>query len=164
MPVEEMDYRFREIRKGECEAVLAFAKTNGAEHEASGLYHHLSLVAWKDGELAAAALCIEHQPNRFVIEIVHREGDEQALITELADRCLRKVQSEGIASARLNSPAPTATQTIWQRTNWLDRIQETPAPEPASSETAPDATPDVKPEATPVTDTPAGDASTTRAA
>ena len=47
---------------------------------------------------------------------------------ELADRCLRKVQAEGIASARINSHAPTATQTIWQSANWLDRIEETSPP------------------------------------
>jgi hypothetical protein len=133
-----MDYRFREIRKGECPDVIAFAKTNGAAIKPEALHHHLSLGAKKDGELAAAALCIEHQPHQFVIEIVHREGVEQSLVTELADRCLRKVQSEGIASARISSPAESATQTIWQQTNWLNDIQETPPPTEADAETPAD--------------------------
>ena len=124
-----MDYRFREIRKGECAEMLAFAKTNGCSAEPTQLHPHLSLVAKKDGEVAAAALCLEQQPHQFVIEIVHREGVERELVTELANRCFRKVQSEGISSARINSPAEDATQTIWQSTNWLDRIQETAPPE-----------------------------------
>ena len=132
-----MDYRFREIRKGECAEVLAFAKANGCSAEPTQLHHHLSLVAKKDAELAAAAMCVEQQPNQFVIQIVHREGVERELVTELANRCFRKVQSEGISSARINSPAATATQTIWQSTNWLDRIQET-SPPPGESEAAGD--------------------------
>jgi len=123
-----MDYRFREIRKGECANVLAFAKDNGAVLDPKALRHHLSLGAKKDGNFAAVALCIEQQPNQFVIQIVHREGVEQALITELADRCLGKVQSGDIALARISSPTESATQTIWKQSNWLDGIQETSPP------------------------------------
>ena len=84
--------------------------------------------------LIAAALCVEQSPAQFVIEIVHADNAEDALVTELADRCLRKMQSEGIASARINSHAQTATQTIWQSANWLDRIEETsPPPEPQAA-------------------------------
>lgn len=123
-----MDYQYREIRKSERAGVLAFAQANGGSPKRESLHHHLSLGAKKDGEFAAAALCIEQQPGQFVIEIVHRAGIEQSLITELADRCLRKVQAEGIASARLSSPVESATQTIWQQSNWLSGIKETPPP------------------------------------
>lgn len=129
-----MSYRFREIRKGECVKVLDFAKAHGCTVESQALHHHLSLVAKKEGELVAAAMCVEQQPCQFTIEIVHHEGAEPPLITELTDRCLRKVQSENITSARINSPAETATQTIWQSANWLDRIQETPPPADEAAE------------------------------
>jgi len=125
-----MDYRFREIRKGERAQVLDFAKGQGCTPKPATLHHHLSLMAKADGQLVAAALCLETQPAQFVIELVHDEGMDDALITELADRCLRKVQSENITSARLNSPNATATQALWTATNWLDRIEETPPPPP----------------------------------
>ena len=128
-----MDYRFREIRKGERAQVLDFAKAQGCTPEPQTLQHHLSLVAKADGQLVAAALCLETQPAQFVIEIVHNETTDDALITELANRCLRKVQSYNITSARINSPNAAATKNLWTATNWLDRIEETPPP---ASETA----------------------------
>lgn len=124
-----MDYRFREIRKGERDQVIEFATGHGLSYVPTSLHHHLSLVAQSDGELVAAALCIETEPGQFVIEIVHRDDSADALITELTDRCLRKVQSENITSARINSPDAEATQALWTATNWLDRIEETPPPE-----------------------------------
>lgn len=128
-----MDYQFREIRKGERADVLEFAKAQGCTPEPETLHHHLSLVANAEGNCVAAALCLELEDARFVIEIVHDEGADEALITELADRCLRKVQSEGIASAKLQSPLEDSTQTLWRQTNWLDRIEETPPPEVVGS-------------------------------
>ena len=80
-----MSYRFREIRKGECVKVLEFAKAHGCTVESQALHHHLSLVAKKEGELVAAAMCVEQQPCQFTIEIVHHEGAEPSLITELTD-------------------------------------------------------------------------------
>lgn len=125
-----MDYRFREIRKSERAQVLDFAKAQGCKTpEPQTLHHHLSLMAKADGQLVAAAMCIETKPAQFMIEIVHGDTADTALITELADRCLRKVQSENITSARINSPHATATQQLWTATNWLDRIEETPPPE-----------------------------------
>lgn len=133
MPGEEMDYQFREIRKGECTSVLAFASEQGCKVESKALRHHLSLTVKSSGELAAVALCIEQKHSQYVIEIAQRESLDQALITELTDRCLRKMQSQGIASARINSPSQEATQSIWQQANWLDRIEETPPPPPEVS-------------------------------
>ena len=123
-----MDHRFREIRKEERDAAIDFAKEQGCAIKPETLRHHLSLVVKAEEDLVAAALCVEVESNRFAIEIAHAGSVEDALITELADRCLRKVQAQGIASARINSPTETATQTIWQCTNWLDRIEETPPP------------------------------------
>ena len=127
-----MDHRFREIRKGERDAVLAFAKEQGCAIKPETLRHHLSLGVKAEDDLVVAALCVEIEPDQFVIEIAHTGNAEDALITELADRCLRKVQSQGIASARIKSPTETATKTIWQCTNWLDRIEETPPPDDVS--------------------------------
>ncbi|MEM9347380.1 MAG: hypothetical protein AAGB26_12260 [Planctomycetota bacterium] len=123
-----MDYQFREIRKHESADVLVFAKTQGCAPEPGQLRHHLSLTVKLAGELAAVALCLENEPGRYVVEIVHTEGFGEGLITELADRCLRKVQSEGIASARVKSPIEASTKSLWKQTNWLDRIEETPPP------------------------------------
>ena len=139
-----MDYRFREIRKGECAAVLRFAKDRGSDLKPQTLRHNLSLaVKADDDNLVAAALCVEQTPAHFVIEIAHIDNVEEAMIAELTDRCLRKMQAEGIASARINSPAKAATQTIWDQANWLDRIKETAPPtqdaspsEPATSQAA----------------------------
>ena len=131
MPAEEMDYRFQEIRKGECAAVIDFAAAQGCETDRASLRHHLSLTVKSAGELIAVAMCVEKEPARFVIEIAHQEGFDEALIAELADRCLRKVQSAGIASARFSSPVEASTKSLWKQTNWLDRIAETP---PASAD------------------------------
>lgn len=130
-----MDYRFREIRKGERAAVLGFAKGLGSELTSKTLRHNLSLaVKADDDNIVAVALCIEQAPAQFVIEIAYVDNIDDALIAELTDRCLRKMQSEGIASARINSPGKAATQTIWDQANWLDRIQETP---PATEDASP---------------------------
>ena len=126
MPGEEMDDQFREIRKGERDQVLGFAKERGCDIEPMTLRHHLSLAVYRDGQQVAAGLCVETQPTQFVIEVVNQDGVDQALIAELADRCLRKVQAVGISSARLHSPSDISTQTIWDQANWLDRIEETP--------------------------------------
>ena len=129
-----MDYQFREIRKGERDQVLDFAKAQGCTIEAQTLRHHLSLTVKSAGELVAAALCLEDPAAHFVIEIVSPEGFDQALVTELADRCLRKMQSEAIASARINSTSETSTKTIWKQANWLDHIEETPPPVETSAD------------------------------
>lgn len=127
-----MDYQFREIRKGERADVLAFAQANGCTVQADTLRHHLSLTARAGDELIAAGLCIEQEPGRFVIEIISKADDcDEALVTELTDRCLRKVQSEHIGSTRLNSPTQEPTDVIWSNANWLDRIEETPPPNTA---------------------------------
>ncbi|MFN3167485.1 MAG: hypothetical protein ACE37H_10525 [Phycisphaeraceae bacterium] len=124
-----MSYRFHEVRKGECERVIAFADERGCAVKPETLRHHLSLVAEVGDQTVAAALCVEIEPGKHVIEIVAGGGEpEQALLTELADRCLRKVQAEAIASARLHSPDSGPTDAIWSRTNWLDRVEETPPP------------------------------------
>lgn len=124
-----MDYRFREIRKGECTRVLDFAKGHGSTTEPGALRHHLSLMAQADGELVATALCLETQPAQFVLEITHTDGADGVLITELVNRCLRKLQSENITSARVNSPSEAAIKNLWTATNWLDHIEETPPPD-----------------------------------
>ena len=129
MPGEEMDYQFREIRKGERADVLQLATAQGCTIEPDTLLHHLSLTAEAEGNIVAFALCLDQAGQQFVVEIVNIDGKaDEALTTELADRCLRKVQSEAIGAARLSSPTEQPTNTIWEQTNWLDRIQETPPP------------------------------------
>ena len=124
-----MDYQFREIRKGERASVLELAKAQSCMIEPDELKHHLSLTAESDGKIVAFALCLEQANHQFIVEIVNVDGKaDEALTTELADRRLRKVQSEAIGAARLSSPTEQPTKTIWEQTNWLDRIQETPPP------------------------------------
>lgn len=124
-----MIYRFYEVRKGECGRVIAFAGEHGCVVSAKALHHHLSLIAEADKQPVAVALCVEREPGRLVIEIVAGDHEpDQSLLTELADRCLRKVQAEAITSARLHSPTEQPTDLIWSQTNWLDRVQETPPP------------------------------------
>lgn len=122
-----MSYRFHEIRKGECGQAIAFAAGHGSKVSAGHLRHHLSLAVEAEGQMVAVALSVENQPNHFVIEIIVGEGiTDEALLTELADRCLRKVQAQAIASVRLHSPTAAPTQTIWTQSSWLDKVQETP--------------------------------------
>lgn len=123
-------YRFHEVRKNEREAVLAFVAEHGSAVRLDSLRHHLSLTVEAEGELVAAALCLEPQPNQFVIEIVVGDAAvDEALLKELADRCLRKVQAQDIAAARLRSPAGESAERIWTSANWLDQIEESPPPE-----------------------------------
>lgn len=129
------NYRFREVRKGECEAVLAFARANGFAADAKDLHHHLSLALESQGELAAVALCLDDKQGRFQIEIVKAGAElDESLANELADRCLRKVQSASIGAARLVSPAQDPAESILTQANWLDRIEETPPPEVLAEE------------------------------
>ena len=132
-----MDYQFHEIRKGERAKVLNFATSHGCKVKAGVLRHHLSLAVENEGKLVAAGLCVEREPGQFEIEIVSDEAAwDEALITELVDRCLRKAQAEDISAARLSSPTDKPTQVIWSHTNWLDGIEETPPPgEPSTQPT-----------------------------
>lgn len=135
----DKQYRFHEVRKGERERVLAFARDNGCKPgDTKGMRHHLSLVAEQDGEIAAVALCLDGEAGRVLVEIVTGPGDtDETLVTELADRCMRKVQAEDIGAARLNSPSRKPTETIWTHKNWLNQIEET-APPNADAGAAPD--------------------------
>lgn len=132
--------QFREVRKGERGDVLAFAQAYGLTAEHTAMQHHLSLIAVGDeNETLAAALCLTDRENRLVIEVISG-GDtvDDALISELADRCLRKVQAETIRSARLRSPICGSVNTIWSSANWLDHVQEAAPPEtdkPADAQT-----------------------------
>lgn len=125
-------YRFHEVRKGERETLLAFAARHGSAVSPDTLHHALSLVVENEQGPVAVALSTEPEPGHFVIEIVVGGQDTVPdLVTELADRCLRKVQARDIASARLHSPDPTPTDSLWSQTNWLERITETPPPDAA---------------------------------
>ncbi len=128
-------YQFKEVRKGEREAILAFAAEHGCAIKPIALMHSLSLTMQAQGEVIAAALSTRRQPGQIVIEIVvGKEPLDQSLLTELADRCLRKVQALNVASVRLHSPSPAPTETIWTQTNWLDHIEQTAPPEIATNE------------------------------
>lgn len=132
-----MSYRFREVRKGERDAVIAFAAEHGSAVSLDTLRHHLSLAVESDGDLLVAALCVEKRPGQFVLEIVvGTPAADQALLTELADRCLRKVQAQDIASARIQSQTGEPTEAICTQANWLDRVAETapPAANPSEDE------------------------------
>lgn len=124
-----MSYRFYEVRKGECERVVAFASEHNCQIAPETLRHHLSLVVEAESQTVAAALCVERELGQLVIEIISANSEpDQALLTELADRCLRKVQAEAITSTRLHSTTEQPTDMIWSQTNWLDRVAETPPP------------------------------------
>ena len=126
-----MGYRFHEVRKSECGSAVRFAQEQGCALPKGPLRHHLSLVAESEGETVAVALSIEVRPGQYVVEIAVGEAQtDEALLTELADRCLRKVQAHAIASVRLHSPGEGPTQAIWSQTSWLDRVEETPPTEP----------------------------------
>ena len=131
-------YRFREVRKGEREAVLGFAEEQGLAAKADALRHDMSLVVTDEqGQTAAAALCMSDERGRLVVEIVTRGAEtDPALASELADRCLRKVQACAVGSARLHSPAKQPAESILSDANWLDSILETPPAEAATSDVA----------------------------
>lgn len=124
------EYRYREIRKGERQAVLAFATGHGCHLKKGELSHHLSLAVEKGDRLVAAALCVSEGSEQFVIELVADEAEiDQDHIAELADRCLRKVQAEDIGAARLHSANEGPENMLWSSANWLDQIEETAPPD-----------------------------------
>ncbi|MBX2850971.1 MAG: hypothetical protein KTR15_04400 [Phycisphaeraceae bacterium] len=125
-----MDYRFREIRKSECAELLTFAMAHGLQVDATRLRHNLSLVVWDhENEIIAAAMCMLDDKERLTIDIVSKgNNSDSQLLNELADRCLRKVQSEAIGSARLRSTTQADAESIVSCANWLDRIEETRPP------------------------------------
>ncbi len=126
-------YRFKEVRKGERGAIIAFAAEHGCTIAPETLRHHLSLAIESGGTLVAAALSTEQGSGQVIVQIVVGEASlDEMLLTELADRCLRKVQAQAITSARMQSEPKTPTETIWTRANWLDRIEEAPPAEPGS--------------------------------
>lgn len=133
MPGEEMDYRFSEIRKSARGRMLGFAKDQGCQVDPAHLRHHMSLAAWIEDELAAVALCVERGPAQFAVEIISPEGTEYALIAELANRCLRKMQAQRIMSTRLEGSSDDSTKAVWEDAGWLEKIQETPPPEESLS-------------------------------
>lgn len=128
-----MDYQFSEIRKSARDKMLGFAREQGCHVDPEQLRHHLSLSAWCEGELAAAALCVERNPAQFAIEIISLDKTDDALVAELVDRCLRKMQAQRIMSARIGGPSPASTKAVWDHAGWLDKIQETPPPADALS-------------------------------
>lgn len=134
-----MDCQFREIRKGEREDVLMFAQAHGFEPQGKVLEHHLSLVVLDEKkETLAAALCVRDEGGRFVIEVISGgETVDAALVNELADRCLRKVQAQAIGSTRLHSPSCGSTNAIWSCATWLDKIEEAAPPNEAQPDDEP---------------------------
>lgn len=132
--------RFREVRKGERADVLAFAGANGLSLDSKVFRHHLSLIALdSSGGTLAAALYLEDTEGHHFVEIVTASDDvAQSLVNELADRCLRKVQSQSIGTTRLYCPAEAPAQAMLADANWLDKIQETPPSDAASSDAAVD--------------------------
>lgn len=129
MPGEEMDYRFSEIRKSARGRMLGFAKDQGCQVDPAHLRHHMSLAAWTEGGLAAVALCVERNPAQFAVEIILSEKAEDALVAELANRCLRKMQAQKIMSIRLGGSSERSTKAVCEHAGWLENIQETPPPE-----------------------------------
>lgn len=89
----------------------------------------MSLVATANDEIVAAALCIEAEDRRYRIQIIREESADSELIAELTDRCLRKMQSNGIAMARIESEDEGLADELWAATSWLGRIEETPPPQ-----------------------------------
>lgn len=124
-------YRFREVRSGERDEVLAFARQHGFELGEARLKHHLSLVTLdEDKQIIAASLCTVDPDGRFVIKVLSdAEQADEALVQEMANRCLRKVQSQTIGIARINSPSDQPAEALLAKAGWLDRIQETAPPD-----------------------------------
>ena len=121
-------YSFREVRKSEAGDVLMYATAQGVDLGQSKLKHHLSLIAVdEDKQVVAAALCLVDKDGRHNIAVLSNpelQDDEQ--VHELTHRCLRKMQSQTIGSARINSPSAQPAEGILTQSNWLDQIEETP--------------------------------------
>lgn len=118
-----MDYQYREIRKANIPDALAFAKAQGVDVAEDELRHNLSLLVKAEGEIVAAALCVESEPghHRVHLSAIAADGSED-LAHQLADRALRKLQADGIGATRLTGSEAQAEAALWQQTNWLDRI------------------------------------------
>ncbi|MEM1355998.1 MAG: hypothetical protein AAGC44_09310 [Planctomycetota bacterium] len=121
-----MAYLFREIRLHDVSDALAFADAQGLSVTRDGLHHHLSLMVRDEGETVAVGLCCEQDPGRFAVRFATAVADAEqtkALANELADRVLRKLQAEGIGAARVTGADADCEATLWEQTNWLDRVK-----------------------------------------
>lgn len=121
-----MAYQFREIRMHDIADALAFADELGLSIKPAELCHNLSLLVKQDGEIVAAGLCTQPQPGRYALRIALSPGDPDttdALAHDLADRALSKMQSKGIGALRVTSAVAEQEATLWEQTNWLERIE-----------------------------------------
>ena len=118
-----MGNQFREIRKADIPDALAFAKAQGLAVTEDELRHNLSLLVKAEGDIIAAALCVETEPGHHQVHLAVNSGEgSDALSQELADRALRKLQADGIGAARISGSEQQAEAALWQQTNWLERI------------------------------------------
>ena len=120
-----MAYQFREIRLHDVPDAVAFASGRGLTIRAQDLCHNLSLLVKDDGAIVAAGLCLSSQPGRYLMHFVLSLPDaaaSEALAHELADRSLRKVQAQGIGTARVTLVQSEQEAEFWEQSNWLDRI------------------------------------------
>lgn len=138
-------HSIREVRKSECVDVQMYATALGVDFSETKLQHQLSLIAVdEDKEIVAATLCTLDADQRININVLSTEGEELCeLIKEMTNRCLHKVQSGMISSARIHSPSSQPAEEILSQANWLDNIDEAvpqieadPAPGPDTVQAA----------------------------
>lgn len=141
-----MTTTYREVRLGDVEDALAFAKEHGSTAEPGQLRHTYSLGVKTDDQPAGYALTLEPQPGQFVVELVLTDtAVERGLGQPMADAVLRKLSAAGIDTARLRFLNDGETDRLWQATNWLDRVpcgDQPPEPVDDADTDAPSESPD----------------------
>lgn len=123
-----MPVMFREIRIGDLDQALAFAKGQGGAADGKQVLHHLSLTASDDGETLGCALCVEDGAGLMTVELyLGDSAAQQGLGKPLADTVLRKMQAAGVGAVRIVAADESECDRLYGLSNWMDRVPESSA-------------------------------------
>ncbi len=118
MPIE-----FREIRRGEADQALAFARTLGSELSRQALVPRLSLLAVNSaGQVLGCALHHRDAGARPTVTVRLCDAAHPGLARLLIDRALRKAAAAGLSTTHVHLPDDPVAAATWSQADWLARL------------------------------------------
>jgi hypothetical protein len=125
-----MAIEFREVRRGQIDDALAFAAGCGAAIDRQDFRHDLSLLAL-DGSKATLGSALAYvADDRLHLRVDVAEGVAPGLARLLADRALRKAESQGRATAHLDVADAQLAAQLFAGADLLAKLQATVRPRP----------------------------------
>ncbi len=113
-----MEVEVREVRVGEVEAAVAFARKAGSTVDAARVVPGMSLLAWDGDEPVAALLGLRTSDGTHEMELTFAEGAADELGRRLIDTALLKLRSRHIAKSRLRITGEQQAAALWSAVNW----------------------------------------------